>query len=253
MAEKKFYVICDDDCRIEGMTKEQIIAAIAEATGATPTAIDSAFITKIKEQNAGNPISFWLGTEAQFNAAGINAEAFIARVDKDGKVYICTDDSLTANALPITGGEMEGLLTTKGLALTEGVDYGTEYPSEAVKGQVFLLEEEPEADYVVAQGITDGWTWRKWNSGIAECWATIGYDAHTSYSNSSGLYYHKEVVTLPFVFVEAPCATFSVLAGNGFACPGRIVSDIQDCTWYVSSTLDNMYIGIHMQVFGRWK
>ena len=25
-------------------------------------------------------------------------------------------------------------------------------------------------DYVVSQGVTSNFTWRKWNSGIAECW-----------------------------------------------------------------------------------
>ena len=30
----------------------------------------------------------------------------------------------------------------------------------------------PVADYVVAQGTSGNWTYRKWNSGIAECWAS---------------------------------------------------------------------------------
>ena len=51
MSERNYYVLCDDNCRFESMTKEQIIAAIAEATGHTPEDIDAAFITRIKEQN----------------------------------------------------------------------------------------------------------------------------------------------------------------------------------------------------------
>lgn len=31
----------------------------------------------------------------------------------------------------------------------------------------------PIADYIVEQGTSDGWTYRKWNSGIAECWCNI--------------------------------------------------------------------------------
>lgn len=63
-----YYVLCDDNCRYVGMTKEQIIAAIAEATGSTPTNIDSAFITQIKEQNKNNAMKIWVGTRAEFNA-----------------------------------------------------------------------------------------------------------------------------------------------------------------------------------------
>lgn len=65
---RKFYVICEDNCKFESMTKEQIIAAIAEATGNTPTDIDAAFISKILEQNANKPVKIWVGTQAEFNA-----------------------------------------------------------------------------------------------------------------------------------------------------------------------------------------
>lgn len=68
MNERNYYVICDDNCRFEGMTKEQIYEAIAEATGTTPTPVDEAFITKIKEQNAQHSLKVWKGTEAQYNA-----------------------------------------------------------------------------------------------------------------------------------------------------------------------------------------
>lgn len=66
--DRNYYVICDDNCKFEGMTKEQTIASIAEATGATPTQIDAAFITKIKEQNRNTPLKFWIGTQAEYNA-----------------------------------------------------------------------------------------------------------------------------------------------------------------------------------------
>lgn len=68
MSERNYYVFCDDNCKFEGMTKEQIIAAIAEATGTTPVHIDDAFITKIKEQNGNKQLKFWVGTQAEYNA-----------------------------------------------------------------------------------------------------------------------------------------------------------------------------------------
>lgn len=67
MATPTVYVFCDQNCKFEGMTKEQIISAIAEATGKTVTDVDEAFITKIKDQNSGNSIKFWVGSQAEYN------------------------------------------------------------------------------------------------------------------------------------------------------------------------------------------
>lgn len=37
MSERNYYVLCDDNCRFEGMTKEQIYDAIAENRHDTDT------------------------------------------------------------------------------------------------------------------------------------------------------------------------------------------------------------------------
>lgn len=67
--ERIYYVICADGCKFESMTKEQILTAIEQAirTGEIKD-VDTGFVTKIKEQNAGKYISFWVGTQAQYNA-----------------------------------------------------------------------------------------------------------------------------------------------------------------------------------------
>ena len=95
MADITYFVISSDDCKYEGMTKEQIVAAIAEATGNAPTSIDDAFISKIKEINASGTVQIWNGTEAQFNALSpapaVNKSAI--RVGTNGILYICTDDT----------------------------------------------------------------------------------------------------------------------------------------------------------------
>lgn len=84
MSERTYYVICEDNCKFEGMTKEQILAAIAEATGATPTHIDDAFITKIKEINKNAALKFWIGTQAEYNAIETpEANCFYIFTDSD--------------------------------------------------------------------------------------------------------------------------------------------------------------------------
>lgn len=85
--ERNYYVICEDKCLFPAMTKEQILAAIAQATGGTVKDIDDAFITKIKELNGGNNLKFWVGTTAEYNAIK-NANELTPNC-----FYITTDDS----------------------------------------------------------------------------------------------------------------------------------------------------------------
>ena len=55
-------------CKFEGMTKEQIINAIVEATGVTPSDVDAGFISTIVEQNNSRSVHFWFGTQAEYDA-----------------------------------------------------------------------------------------------------------------------------------------------------------------------------------------
>ena len=84
MADRKYYCFCDSNCKFETMSKEQILAAIAEATGKTVGDVDEAFISHIKETNANKDLKFWRGTMSQFNA--------IATKDAN-TYYIITDDN----------------------------------------------------------------------------------------------------------------------------------------------------------------
>ena len=93
MSERKYYVLCADNCKFEGMTKEQIITAIQEAvkTGEIKD-IDAGFITKVKEQNAGRSLTFWVGTTAEFNA--------IPEAEKNAEcLYIKTDDTFQEDVI----------------------------------------------------------------------------------------------------------------------------------------------------------
>lgn len=68
MSDRKYFVLCADNCKFESMTKEQILAAIEQAisTGKI-TDVDTGFVTKLKEQNANKALTFWVGTTAEYN------------------------------------------------------------------------------------------------------------------------------------------------------------------------------------------
>jgi hypothetical protein len=55
----------------------------------------------------------------------------------DDEIYLVEEDD-SANYLQLSGGTMTGALTTKGIKLTSGTDYGTTLPSSPATNQLFF-------------------------------------------------------------------------------------------------------------------
>lgn len=154
MSERNYYVISDDNCLFPAMTKEQVLNAIAEATGETVTDIDEAFITMIKEKNGNRNLKFWVGTQAQYNAI---------QTPDDDVAYIITD----ADAL--------GTLETKVAQNTESI--------------IDIYQKTSTiADYIYDESDIDGWHIRKWVSGRVEAEKSIDITSY-SYSSYAPLYH----------------------------------------------------------------
>ena len=68
MATPTVYVICDQNCKFESMTKEQILTAIAQAveTGEIKD-VDTGFVTTIKTIS-GTPLRFFVGEQSEYDA-----------------------------------------------------------------------------------------------------------------------------------------------------------------------------------------
>ena len=110
------------------------------------------------------------------------------------------------------------------------------------------------ADYVVEQG-TDGiWTYRKWNSGIAECW---GYWPAT---NASGSIRALEIF-LPFAFASTEYNVGVSLGNNGGTVSGvfgdfDVSANRQHTTTNFIFSWIGSYsyaVGFYFDVKGRWK
>lgn len=79
------------------------------------------------------------------------------------------------------------------------------------------------ADYVVEQGVSGKWSYRKWNSGIGECWSTFSTDVLYIDTAWGSLYYgtwmnldaNKTARAYPFAFVEDPDVTAALCANSG--------------------------------------
>ena len=113
-------------------------------------------------------------------------------------------------------------------------------------------------DIVTAQGTSGGWTYRKWNSGVAECF----YSSAVTPTSGAGSKYHS--VTLPFTFSNANyyvglTGTKSAhanyahdfLVGDASSSEGRTTTTIKFSYQYASGTPYG--VGFTIYVMGRWK
>ena len=155
----------------------------------------------------------------------------------------------------------------KGLQVSGAADLGETPPKVAVldnAGLVHyrtLLELRADlgyGDYVLEQGTSGIWAYRKWASGVAECWlesnlSIIG-TTPVAYMNGSA-YYSYATFDLPFTFKTLPrgVAEGNLGSGMGFVnvtpqSGGRKI-DV-----YVTGNQNDATITIHsMIVTGRWK
>ena len=86
MPSETYYVFDNKLCKAEGMTKEEIYNAIAEATGTTPSGSDEGFISTIVEVNKNKSIQIWSGTMAEYNELQTHDENTLYFIDGDATI-----------------------------------------------------------------------------------------------------------------------------------------------------------------------
>jgi hypothetical protein len=120
-----------------------------------------------------------------------------------------------------------------------------------------LLDDNNTADRVVEHGMSSGWTWRKWNSGLMEIFGTVSHNPTAVNNNINSV-----TVTLPVSFVHS---AFTVTITPAKC--GLLVSRCGDCASNNDITHTNnsfvlSYRYDHGQVYtvnfnvaiqGRWK
>ena len=118
-------------------------------------------------------------------------------------------------------------------------------------------------DYVVETGTSGIWTYRKWNSGIAECW---GIHTMTSACTATwgSLYYSNTPcprIDYPFTFTSRPQETVSLRLDTYAAWPyadseGKGLNTTTQTAIYGflrPSTMDSRTVRYEFTVIGRWK
>lgn len=114
-------------------------------------------------------------------------------------------------------------------------------------------------DYVVEQSITGIWSWRKWNSGIAECWGTLA-PASVSITGTWGAIYAKdnaiERQTYPIVFTTVPVVSINLhnTSGNCWHYTGTQGSaSMSPAIGLASGVAGTVTVGAQITAIGRWK
>ena len=120
------------------------------------------------------------------------------------------------------------------------------------------LQGDLAADYIVSQGTSGIWTYRKWASGVAECWleSELTLTGSTPVANMNGSAYLSYVdVDLPFTFKTQPRGVANGVLGTGTGFVNVWCRNgYNEITVYVTGNQNNAAITIRsMIVTGRWK
>lgn len=127
----------------------------------------------------------------------------------------------------------------------------SDYVSPEAINSNFKLVDPLGYDYVTSQGTQSAggadWGFRKWKSGIAECWCYRGFNATTEQGNL-----HAQT-TLPFSFKAAPVATVSGgVDGYNTAFASYVKTSTTSVDCYVNkSTSDSKAWWVYIHAIGR--
>ena len=185
----------------------------------------------------------------------------------------------TEDVVPVSKGG-HGATTAKEARTNLGITYGISAPTTAPAtgdGTVYFFEDTFApmaieeggtgaadvagaldnfgiADYIIEQGTSDIWTYRKWNSGIMECWTT-GLTTVTGVATTSlmGGYYTNANIKLPTGFKTGHSAQASARLGTGVGWALAQLNSATTMGLYVVGNQNSTSITFSANVKGTWK
>lgn len=176
--------------------------------------------------------------------------------EKTGSDATMTVSQMAMEIEGISGGGLVGTELTQ-------AEYDALPEDEQNNGLYFITDGDATTgvDYIVEQGTSGIWTYRKWNSGLAECWGVYGFEA--TVDKAWGVLYESATIeppNYPFNFVNLPLVHYSPYSSsaawlvetggssssNSITPPRFYVSRGAEIT---TPTLFNVAI----RVIGRWK
>lgn len=113
------------------------------------------------------------------------------------------------------------------------------------------------SDFIVDQGTSGIWTYRKWNSGIAECWKRTGNNTYALTNNLNGNGWASDWWSLPSgLFTSVEFATINRISGGSglISCSINNISTTRlDHYVWIAGTTGTYTMQLSIYVLGRWK
>lgn len=202
--------------------------------------------------------SSWTTKEISFSGYSKTGNVVIpASGEYSWNIYIELKDDFTKATLSLQVGTAYVLMdfhkSGRGLAIGKVAE--KEKVVEIEKGWSVQYKGVIVGDFVESQGTTGIWTWRKWHSGIAECWGA------TTLPTVNQDQYRTSKVNLPFTFKDANYKVMATPTQTGnyaeYAYVGHKGANDKTTTsfsvniWCAEKT--NLTFGMDLIVIGRWK
>ena len=112
-------------------------------------------------------------------------------------------------------------------------------------------------DVVVEEGTSGIWSYRKWNSGIAECWGKYTEKSLNCGKNNSGGFYFSSAVIVAFpanLFSQDPVVVCDGGSHNYFNFVRYYDSNKAEVHYVVAGLIDTVAdVHVRIQAKGRWK
>lgn len=180
-------------------------------------AVQNTLALQYRYKLTGGSYSSWLGVNGTKSGNTYSATANIEGLDYTkqytfqvrayDKLMTVNSPEQTAIAMPVFDWGAESFNFNVPVTFSAGFSQAASLVDDA----------QPVADFIVEQGTLNGWTYRKWNSGVAECWRRIAVNTAVS-TAWGGLfvsgYLSATNLSLPFTFKEIPMINVN-LSGSG--------------------------------------
>ena len=118
---------------------------------------------------------------------------------------------------------------------------------EAIKTKLSAHDKALSVDYIVEQGTSGIWTYRKWNSGIAECWGTTSASSSSTYTQFIPAYPSNLFVELPIAMVSGGAES------NASAYAAYVRAYAKDKADIYVYTSGSKPAWIYIHAIGKWK
>ena len=201
-----------------------------------------------------------------------NGNRYWITADDSGDTTIATWGSLSLNGQGSINIENDvgyiNLTTPGSIALNPGDENSVVYKDDDNYPTINyypFLNTKNTADHIVAQGTSGIWTYRKWNSGLAECFGTYaispGKACNVAFGSGTGWYRTEQISvgSYPFTFASMPSVLYSYNSGVSGVGAFIWVSDKESTTSPSAvhlcrpSSSSALYGYIIIHAFGRWK